>query len=105
MALPIAVAAGAAKLLAIPGVKQAALAGAEKIAANVYGRVMGERPSAPDTVNVAEIVAGLPTREEIVASLALLQSELDRRHRRTFYLLLGVLLLQVIMIIAFLLHI
>ncbi|HEX8401814.1 MAG TPA: hypothetical protein VF628_08945 [Allosphingosinicella sp.] len=104
MAIPIAVAAGAAKLLAIPGVKQAALAGAEKIAANVYGRVMGEKSNSADAVTVAEAVAGLPTREEIVASFALLQSELDRRHRHTFYLLIGVAVLQLIMLTAFFLH-
>jgi len=100
MALPALVVAGAAKLIASQAVQAAAADAAQKLARNVYGRIMGERPAtegeaagAPEPP-LSAMVADLPTREEIVAAFALLQAELDQRHKRTNVLLIGVLLLQ-----------
>jgi hypothetical protein len=91
-----AVAAGAAKLLAIPGLKEVALTSATRIATDLYGRVMGAKSedAAPPSATVAELVADLPTREELVASFAVLQAELDRRHRRATALIVVVLFTQ-----------
>ena len=98
MALPAAVVAGAAKLIASQAVQTAAAGAAEKLARTVYGRVMSERPPAAEPAAaeapLQAMVADLPTREEVVAAFALLQAELDLRHRRTNMLLIGVALLQ-----------
>jgi hypothetical protein len=99
MALPALVVAGAAKLIASQAVQAAAADAAQKLARNVYGRIMGERPvtdaeAAGEPDPLSTMVADLPTREEIVAAFALLQAELDQRHKRTNVMLIGVLLLQ-----------
>lgn len=104
MALPAVVIAGAAKLIASQAAQAAAADAAQKLAKNVYGRIMGERPVPASELTgtperpLSAMVADLPTREEIVAAFALLQAQLDQRHKRTNYFLIGALVLQTVTI-------
>ena len=100
MALP-AVAALVAKLAASSAVQSAAI----KVAGDVYGRIMapakGETPAHGASLDtVARRLDEMATREELVASFAALQAELDRRHQRTNILVGAVIALQAILLIA-----
>jgi hypothetical protein len=103
MALP-AVAALVAKLAATPAAQSAVI----KVAGDVYGRIMtpaksetGAHGASLDTV--ARRLDEMATREELVASFAALQAELDRRHQRTNILVAAVIALQAILLVALLL--
>lgn len=104
MALP-AVAALVAKLAASPAAQTAVI----KVAGDVYGRIMtpgkNEAPEHGATLGgVARRLDEMATREELVASFAALQAELDRRHQRTNILIAAVIAIQAILLIALLLR-
>ncbi len=111
MALP-AVVGLIGKIAAIPGVQQ----GATRIASDVYGRLMKRKEPAaepaplalaPEDKSHAAIIARLDdmaTRDELIASFATLQAELDRRHQRTGLLLTILVVLQAVVIGALLLR-
>ena len=102
MALP----AGLLLVLGKAAASSAVQSGAQRLVKDVYGRVMSTpEPSPPNAYDDAEIMAVLgdmATREKIAASFALLQAELDRRHRLTLSAVAAVFVLQLI-VAAFLL--
>lgn len=92
MALPL-ILAGLGKAAANPAVQ----AGAARLLRDVYGRVSaGSRNG--ETVGPA--ASDLPTREEMMAAFALLQSEMDQQQRRTRGFLLGIGVVQLLMLAA-----
>ncbi len=104
MALP-AVAALVAKLAASSAVQSAAV----KVAGDVYGRIMAPGKNETGTTGasldaVARRLDEMATREELVASFAALQAELDRRHQRATILIAAVIALQTLLLVALLLR-
>jgi len=102
MALP-AVAALVAKLAANSAVQSAAI----KVAGDVYGRIMAPGKSETAThgaslETVSRRLEEIATRDELVASFAALQAELDRRHQRTNILIGAVLAIQAILLFVLL---
>ena len=97
MALP-AVIALVGNLAGSSAVQSAAL----KIAGNVYERIMSPKPEAGSRKVSIETLADrlddMPTRDELIASFAALQAELDRRHQRSTVLVAFVLVLQLVLI-------
>lgn len=70
---------------------------AAKVAGDVYQRIMAPQSPVSEVATIDALAARLDemaTREELIASFAALQSELDRRHQRASYLLVAVILLQ-----------
>lgn len=100
-----AVAALVAKLAASSAVQSAAI----KVAGDVYGRIMAPgktEPAAHDASleTVARRLDDMATREELVASFAALQAELDRRHQRTNILTAVVIAIQAILLVVLVLR-
>ena len=104
MALPV-VAALVAKLAASSAVQSAAV----KVAGDVYGRIMtaekrGPRAESASLDAIADRLDDLPTREELIASFAALQAELDRRHQRAIMLMAAILGVQALILVAIVLR-
>ena len=83
--------------------------GALSLLNGVYGKLLG-RPDKDGTSakplgseELGQLLAGLATREEVGASFALLQAELDRRHRHTATLVIASLVVQAVILAAVLL--
>jgi hypothetical protein len=88
--------------LAKAATNKAVQAAAVKLAQDVYGRILPARKEEAkagdaDGVLLAQLRT-LASKEEVAAAFSLLQAELDRRHRRTVWLLAGIAGLQLVTI-------
>lgn len=104
MAVPPAVAAGAAKLLANEAVRRAATAGARRLAASVWAGVFSAKEEAGTAApapapDLSALVADLPTREEMAAAFAVLQADLDRRHKLTLAVVAAAAVVQTLLLV------
>ena len=106
MAVPPAVAAGAAKLLANEAVRRAATAGARRLAASVWAGVFSAKEEvargaagAAPAPDLSAVVADLPTREEMAAAFAVLQADLERRHKRTLAVVAAAAVVQTLLLV------
>lgn len=106
MALPAGMIVALGELAMSPKVQEFAT----KLVKDVYGKIMpsGESekstsPVDPKPVTLESLSAkieDLPTKQEIIASFAVLQAELEREHRTTQKWLRFVLALQLVWLVA-----
>lgn len=91
MALPAVM-----SLLGKAAASTAVQSAAQKLLVDVYGRVMAQR--GPDAPAMAFDPGVLATREEVAASFALLQAELDARFARMARLVVAVGIIQALVL-------